>query len=62
MTSWQIVRLVAGIFIMLSLALGIPVRGRRWRGAVGLGSCGGGSAGCDRHLGFVACCRGIVDA
>ena len=24
MTSWQIVRLVAGIFILLSLALGIP--------------------------------------
>ncbi|MDQ2989277.1 MAG: DUF2892 domain-containing protein [Pseudomonadota bacterium] len=25
MTSWQIVRLVAGTFIVLSLALGIPV-------------------------------------
>ena len=24
MTSWQIVRLVAGLFILLSLALGIP--------------------------------------
>jgi hypothetical protein len=24
MTSWQIVRLVAGVFILLSLALGIP--------------------------------------
>jgi hypothetical protein len=24
MTSWQIVRFVAGIFILLSLALGIP--------------------------------------
>jgi len=24
MTSWQIVRLVAGIFILLSLALGVP--------------------------------------
>ncbi len=24
MTSWQLVRLVAGIFILLSLALGIP--------------------------------------
>ncbi len=24
MTSWQIVRVVAGIFILLSLALGIP--------------------------------------
>ena len=24
MTSWQIVRLVAGIFILVSLALGIP--------------------------------------
>ena len=24
MTSWQIVRLVAGTFILLSLALGIP--------------------------------------
>ena len=24
MTSWKIVRLVAGIFILLSLALGIP--------------------------------------
>jgi hypothetical protein len=24
MTSWQIVRLVAGFFILLSLALGIP--------------------------------------
>jgi Protein of unknown function (DUF2892) len=24
MTSWQIVRIVAGIFILLSLALGIP--------------------------------------
>jgi Protein of unknown function (DUF2892) len=24
MTSWQIVRIVAGIFIILSLALGIP--------------------------------------
>lgn len=24
MTSWQIVRLVAGMFILLSLALGVP--------------------------------------
>ena len=24
MTSWQLVRIVAGIFILLSLALGIP--------------------------------------
>ena len=24
MTSWQIVRIVAGIFILLSLALGVP--------------------------------------
>lgn len=24
MTSWQIVRLMAGIFILLSLALGVP--------------------------------------
>jgi hypothetical protein len=24
MTSWQIVRIVAGLFILLSLALGIP--------------------------------------
>jgi hypothetical protein len=24
MTSWQLVRLVAGLFILLSLALGIP--------------------------------------
>jgi hypothetical protein len=24
MTSWQIVRLVAGLFVLLSLALGIP--------------------------------------
>lgn len=24
MTSWQMVRLVAGVFIMVSLALGIP--------------------------------------
>jgi hypothetical protein len=24
MTSWQVVRLVAGIFILISLALGIP--------------------------------------
>ena len=24
MTSWQIVRLVAGVFILLSLALGVP--------------------------------------
>lgn len=24
MTSWQLVRMVAGIFILLSLALGIP--------------------------------------
>lgn len=24
MTSWQIVRIIAGIFILLSLALGVP--------------------------------------
>ena len=24
MTSWQIVRIVAGVFILLSLALGVP--------------------------------------
>lgn len=24
MTSWQIVRIIAGVFILLSLALGIP--------------------------------------
>lgn len=24
MTSWQLVRVIAGIFIMLSLALGVP--------------------------------------
>ena len=24
MTSWQVVRLVAGVFILISLALGIP--------------------------------------